>query len=267
VDDADLRAVQARLALLIQRDRTSWPTGAGDWDRTLSDPLLARAEARLAAGDRAGALAALDEAAARQPDDPRIPFRRGELLAEERPREAIEAFERALALDPSVALVHYRLGEAHQRVGDRHTAVFHFEQAARHAAARGDLRRRAEAAILALNFPPVRAAGLADGERGARDADTPLGHSRARFDPSAAEVWWWAEIAERWVHRREHVRVRWTAPDGRVAAETPVRRERRPVVAARLPLPEDRRPQAGIWRVEALLDGRVIDRRTFHLVP
>jgi hypothetical protein len=42
---------------------------------------------------------------------------------------------------------------------------------------------------------------------------------------------------------------------------------RRPHVTSSLALDEERVSQPGIWRVEALLDGDLIDRRTFRVVP
>ena len=78
---------------------------------------------------------------------------------------------------------------------------------------------------------------------------------------------WWAWISPSYADRREELTVRWIDPSGRVVAETPARKLRRPNAGATLELDSDITRRLGIWRVEALLDGEPVDRRTFRMVP
>ena len=61
--------------------------------------------------------------------------------------------------------------------------------------------------------------------------------------------------------------LRWTDPSGRLAAETKGERAKKPLVTSGLALANGLATRVGIWRVEALLEGDVIDRRTFHVTP
>ena len=89
-DDAALREAQTRLAQLIDARRASLP-GPPPPDPALIDPMLAEAERLAAAGEPDAALLQLARAEASQPDDPRVPFRVGELLAEQgRHAEAVD---------------------------------------------------------------------------------------------------------------------------------------------------------------------------------
>jgi len=260
------RTAQLRLALLAGSDQTSLRAPAPQADRSLTDPLIAEAERLAADGDRDAALARLAEAELREPNDPRVPFRRGELLREqERTREAIAAFRRALALDPSVALTYFRIGKSYKALGDRVNATFYLEQALRRFEPGGALQRRAAAEIERLTFPIVAQAGLADGQD-SPGADTPAGHSQDAFRLADPQVVWWAEVASRWAHLRERIEVRWTDPAGRVAQEEPVESPSRPFVRSSLAL-DGERAQPGLWRVEALLDGDPVDQRSFRLAP
>jgi hypothetical protein len=66
---------------------------------------------------------------------------------------------------------------------------------------------------------------------------------------------------------RDQIRVRFTDPSGAVAQEQTVEKARKPYVRSTLELDDGNAGRHGIWRVEALLDDRPIDRRTFRLTP
>lgn len=263
--EASFREAQLRLAILLQTGQTTLRRHLPPPDRAVTDPLLARATERVRSDDRAGALELLEEAERLEPTDPRVPFRRGELLEEaRRTRDAIAAWRRALLLDPGVALTHFRIGMAYRSLGDRVNATFYLEQALRRFEPGGALQRRAAQELERLTFPVVTEAGLADGRR-SEGADTVAGHSREEFRVGEPEAVWWGRIGDRWMGRRGDLRVRWTAPSGEVVQEEEVERTRRPFATATLALPTAG-GQAGIWRVEVLLEDELVDRRTFRLV-
>ena len=124
----------------------------------------------------------LREAAQRAPDDPGIQFRLGELEARSgRHAAASLAFRRTLELDPTRALVFFRLGESTKARGDAQQAIYAFEQAARRAGPAGNLRARADWEVVKLTFPVVVESGLT----GAPEAGS-LGPRRARRPGSRA---------------------------------------------------------------------------------
>ncbi len=260
------RATQYRLARIIELRRNELKEVVGARNAK-ADPLLATAGLEAKSGDTEAALRTLTNAEARYPADPRIPFRRGELLAKaDRPAEAIPAFRRALLLDPDVALNYYYLGLAHRRLGERVQATFFLEQAARRFGGRGNLPKRAREAARRMIFPVVGNSGISDGAE-TPAADTPAGRSRQLFSARDERVVWWAWIEEDYVSRREEITVRWTDPRGGVAQDEPAASIRRPHARSELELSPDRLSYHGIWRVEAYLDDDVIDRRTFRIVP
>jgi len=230
----------------------------------VSGAALAAAEERAAAGDLASAIGILEECEAREPNDPRLPFRQGELLHElGRRKDAIAAWRRALALDPEVALTYFQIGRSYQELGDRVNAVFYLEQAERRFEPRGTGRIKAERMIRLLTYPVVAEAGFADGVE-SEGADTPAGRSREEFPLGARAVVWWARVEAEWMDRRDEIELTWTDPTGRVVKTGPVEAVRRPFAVASLDLAADR---PGIWQVEARLEGEPIDRRTFRVVP
>jgi predicted Zn-dependent protease len=258
---------QARLALLVDSDRTTWLGSVPDPDRSKTDPVLADANQLAGDGDIAGALALLEEAERLEPYDPRVPYLRAELLeASGRTRESIGAYRRALAIDPSVALVYYRIGMAYLSLGDRHKATFYLEQAIHRFSGEGPLTARAQREIERLTFPPIDAAGIADGIE-AGDGEARFGSPRGEFRSGDAQVVWWGRIADRYLPLRDQIQVRFTDPSGAVAQEQAVEVARKPYVRSALELDGGVAGRHGIWRVEALLDGRPIDRRTFRLAP
>jgi predicted Zn-dependent protease len=264
--EAGFRDAQARLALLVQLGRTSLQ-GSPPHDRTKSDPALERAAAEAAAARPEEAIRTLERGERLEPNDPRLPFRRGELLAERgRTREAIAAWKRAIALDSSVALAYYHLGNACKALGDRHDAAYYFEQAERRFKVGGALQHRAQLALETLSYPPVTAAGLADG-RSRAGADTVAGASRESFVPGDDEVVWWAKLDPHYGPLRARVRVRWLDPGGAAVQEGKVEPLPKSHVGARLALAGALRERFGTWRVEAELEGQVIDRRSFSYGP
>jgi predicted Zn-dependent protease len=258
------RRAQARLALLVHADRQRWLT-APPYDPARADPLLAQAQAAAARGDRRAALDLLREAEALGPSDPRVSFERGRLLEESgRTREAIAAWQRTIRLDPNVALAFYHLGNAYKRLGERHAAAYYLEQAERRFTAGGRFQQRTQLALETLTHPPVTAAGLADGTR---SNETVVGQERQDFSSADIEVAWWARIDKRYDPVRARIRVRFIDPLGDTAQEGPIHLHWKRRVSARLPLEGPLRERYGIWRVEASIDGQVIDRRTFRYRP
>lgn len=260
--EAAFRDAQVRLELLVASGRTSL-LGARPYDRALTDPLLAEADAAARAGEVDAAIERLLAAEGAEPSDPRVPFRLGELLeARGRTRDAIAAWRRAVALDPSVALAFFRLGNAYQALGERHEAAYYFEQAERRFAAGGAFQRRAQLALQTLSYPPVVAAGLADG-REAEGAETVAGAAREEFAAGDAEAVWWARLDPHYAPLRERVRVRWIDPAGARVQEGAAEPGPKAHVVARLSLGGELRERFGRWHVEATLEGQVIDRRSF----
>jgi predicted Zn-dependent protease len=261
------RECQARLALLADSGRTTWLGSVPDPDRSRTDPLLADAERLAGGGDIGGGLALLQEAERLEPYDPRVSYLRGELLeGSGRTRESIHAYRRALAIDPSVALVYYRIGMAYLSLGDRHKATLYLEQALHRFGREGPLSARARREIERLTFPPIDEAGIADGI----DADpgaARFGSPRVEFWSGDPQVVWWGRVAERYLPVRDQIQVRFTDPSGAIAQQQSAETARRPYVRSTLELTGGIAGRHGIWRVEALLDDRPIDRRTFRLTP
>ncbi|MAE94315.1 MAG: hypothetical protein CL910_06610 [Deltaproteobacteria bacterium] len=263
--ERSFRAAQYRLALLLETRRTELKQAFGAPDRQ-ADATLARL-ATIEASDPAAGIALLEEAEARIPADPRLPFQRGTLLERSgRLREAAQAFQRAAILDPGVALNFYRLGLVHKEMGDRVQATFFLEQAMRRFEGQGTLRRKTEEQLHRLSFPVVSRGGFGDGED-APGADTPAGHSRTAFRAGDERVVWWAWIAPSYAGRRAEIEVRWFDPSGALVQETPADSLRRPTVGSTLELDATRSTRHGIWRVEAFFEDDVVDRRTFRLTP
>ena len=256
------RLAQLRLALMQQQGTTTLRAPAPD--RSIAEPYLARARELVTAGDERGALATLVEAEAREPNDPRVPFERGEIhMKAGRTEQAILAWRRALLLDPGVGLNFFKIGEAYKLLGDRINAVFYFEQAARRFEPDGSGQKRALMQVERLTFPVIRDAGITD-RAGAARPETLTTSPVEEFQAGAREAVWWGRVEGRYIPGRDDIVVRFTDPAGRVVQEEPVETLRRPHVAARYSLVAAR---PGIWRVEALYQDDVIDRRTFRVLP
>jgi len=262
------RESQARLALLVEHDRTTWFGSVPDPDRSRTVPLLADADRLAGDGDIEGALAVLEEAERLEPYDAEVPYLRAELLERSgRTRESISAYHRALAIDPSVAKAYSGIGMAYLSLGDHQNAVFYLEQAiARSIKKDGRLATLARREVERLTFPPIETAGIADGIQ-TDDETARFGSARVEFQSGDAEVVWWGRVADRYLSLRDQIQVRFTDPSGAIAQQQTVEKERKPYVSSTLELDGEFAGRHGIWCVEALLDERPINRRTFRLTP
>jgi predicted Zn-dependent protease len=263
-DDTALREAQTRLARLIDAKRASLP-GPPPPDPAAGDAALAEADRLAAAGSADAALLALARVEASEPGDPRVPFRVGELLAEQgRQAEATEAYRRTLRLDPTRALVFFKLGLAYRELGERHRAVHAFEQASLRAGPGNVLQRRADWEVEKLTFTIVPESGVSAGDAFAAGAPLAAGGD-ARFAAGIARIDWWARLGEHFAPLANQVRVRWLAPDGSVAQDEKAKRTRKPYLASSLAPGELEAAPAGTWTVEAHIDDDVIDRKRFRL--
>ncbi len=267
--EAELVRAQTHLAWLVQHDRTSIHPEQTPFDRTRNDALLARAEREAAAPDLEAALRTLAEAERQEPHDPRPAYRAGELLeGAKRGREAIAAYERALHVDPTRALVYFRIGIVARDLGERQRAVFWLEQAMRRFGPGSAQQKKAAFETEKLTFRPIEEAGIADGRDDADDADTTAGVAREQFGAGDDEAVWWGRLGARYLDSEttKKMFVRWLDPSGAVFTATKVERHR-PYITARLPLDARARSLPGRWRLEVDFDGDVIDRRAFVLAP
>ena len=264
VSDADLRQAQARLAILVQENRRSWPVASAPTAKRETEPLVAQARVLADGGRAAEAAALLARAEALDPADPSLPFQRAELLEGlGRGADARAAYRRAVELDPTRPLPYYQLARASDAAGDRVHAIYYLEHALRRFSPGGALQKRAQAELLELTFPFFAAAGIADGSD-APEADTPAGRSRTRFSAADERVVWWGVVSPRWLAYRDRIVVRWRDPEGRVVQEERARSRRKPELTAELAL-DPGRARRGVWRVEPLLEGYVLDRQTFRI--
>jgi predicted Zn-dependent protease len=265
--DPHLRAafaeLQVRLARVLDSGRTTLPAGHPAPNTKKSGAALAQAERQARNDELEAAVATLAAAEREEPYDARLPFRRGEWLRElgRRP-EAIDAWRRALVLDPEVALTYFQIGRAYKELGDRVSAVFYLEQAERRFEPGKSGQIRAERMIRFLTLPVVAAAGFADGVR-TPGADTPAGRSREEFAPGAA-VSWWARVEPEWLERRREIELVWTDPSGREQQRGPVKGIRGAHVVSTL---EGEANAPGIWTAEASLEDEMLGRWTFRVVP
>jgi predicted Zn-dependent protease len=255
--------LQVRLVQVLESGRTTLPARHPAPDTAKSGGALAAAERQAQAGDLDAAIATLAAGEAAEPNDPRMPFRRGEWLREQGRRpEAIEAWQHALALDPEVALTYFQIGRAYKELGDRVNAVFYLEQAERRFEPGKSGQLRAERMIRLLTFPVFAAAGFADGTRSS-GADTPAGRSREEFAPGD-DVSWWGRVEPEWAERRGEIELIWTDPAGREQQRAKVRSARGSHVIAKL---DAERERPGIWSAEARLEDESLGRWTFRVVP
>jgi predicted Zn-dependent protease len=255
--------LQVRLARVLDSGRTTLPSGNEAPDPRVSGAALAAAERQARAGELEAAVATLGAAELEEPNDPRLPFRRGEWLRElKRLPEAIAAWQRALVLDPQVALTYFQIGRAYKELGDRVNAVFYLEQAESRFEPGKTGQLRSERMIRFLTLPLFAAAGFADGQSTA-GADTPLGRSREAF-AAGQPVHWWGRVEPEWSERREEIELVWTEPGGRVVQRDTATRLRGQHVTSSLTL--DAATGAGIWRVGAWLDDESVGRWTFRSV-
>jgi len=262
---ARFRDIQARLGLLVLQKRTTLRPELPTPDRAAVEAALDTAEGQIAAGDRADALQTLADAEAREPYDPRLPFRSAELLEEdERRQEAIDAYTRAMRLDPTRAVVHFRLGRLHRALGHDARAVFHLEQAQGRFVRPGPLPKETARMLERLTFPLLLESGLSDGESGLA-ADTPVGGAVEEFPADAKRLVWWGKVGPAWADRREDLELRWLDPLGKEVLRGPAETKSKRIAYAEFEPEAGALAPPGIWQVEAWLDGERAGRTTFRV--
>ncbi len=172
--------------------------------------------------------------------DPRVPFAAAELLfTAGRYPEAIDAYRRTVIRDPTRARTFYKLGLAHKRSGQRHHAVWAFEQAVLRAQPGTDFRQRVDWEIEKLTFQIVLEAGFTVGD---------------------TRMLWWARLGETFVPHASRVTVVWRNPEGVIVQEETVEPAQKSVITSVLEFGTSG-ATAGEWTVEALLDDEAIDTR------
>jgi predicted Zn-dependent protease len=254
--ERDFAATQQRLAWLVRNRRATMPADPR-YDRARAEPALAEAARLRDAGRPDEALAVLDRAEAEAPDDPRIPYRRAELLeAAGRLDDAIAAYRRAVYLDPNQAATLLALGRAHRSAGNRRQALFFLEQASFRAGQTGRARAQIDGEIERLVFPVLTASGFAAGDA-ARDDDATLAAGDTALPPDARRLAWWGRIGPHWRDRAGWFRVRWRDPSG-AAGEPESPERRRGHLIARRALPGG--AAAGPWTLELLYGDEVVHR-------
>lgn len=256
---AELPEVQGRIAYLLDTGRSQVPPPDPPKDPKAIDGPLRRADDLAQEGRFDQALLTLAGAEAREPRDPRAPFQIARLLAAQgRHREAIEAYRRTVRLDPSRALIFYQLGLSYEAVGDRHLAVYAFEQASRRAGENSALHQRAEWQIETLIFPVLRQASLAAAGAAPGKADAVV-----VFPTGTPVVAWQAQLSTRYDDYLDKLSVRLLDPAGNPVSSIPLARGSRPWVGAQLPLPPY--SPEGQWTAEARYEDDVVDRQSFQL--
>jgi len=259
--EPELIAAQDRLALLLgtRRARVNQPVADANPTTTA---VIARADEHAKAGEIDQALMVLGSVDFNETQDPRVPFRIGELLYESgRYREAIESYRRTLEIDPSRAQVFYQLGLAFKAVGERHRAVYAFEQAQLRATDRSDFKRRVDWEIFKLTFPVLTETGFADGSE-SKDGDTPFGASRTEFTTEAKRFAWWGKLGSRFRDYSDRFVVRWRSPDGRVVQQEPALERGGPVIGSVIEVQSAAAAasEIGEWAVELVLEDEVLER-------
>jgi hypothetical protein len=218
------------------------------------------------AGDTGAALASLDAAEQAEPNDPRVPVRRGEILmAAGRPADAVVAYRRAVHLDPNPPLVLLALARAHRDAGDRRKAVFFAEQAVWRSGTKGVMRLQAERELERLIFPVIVQSGFGDGpvqtnatvgEVG--DTTPPVVTVRA----ADGKQQFWARVSPHHLPTVSYITVRWTDPSGKVVKEEQPRRFQRVYIADSYDFEDAAR---GDWKLEVLLADDVVFTNTLRV--
>ncbi|HSJ97406.1 MAG TPA: M48 family metalloprotease [Myxococcota bacterium] len=254
------RATQQRLVWLVRNKRAAMPADPR-FDRALAEPALAEAERLRAAGLPGDALAALDAAERASPEDPRIPYRRAELLESQgRLEDAIAGYRRAVHLDPNQAATLLALGRAERSAGRRREALFFLEQASFRAGHTGRARAQIDGEIERLVFPVLTGSGFAAGDA-AEDDDTILAASDPALPPGAGRLAWWGRLGPHWRGRASYFRVRWRDAGGVAGEARSADRARGHLLARRdLEQGEASRP----WTLELLYGDEVVHRETIE---
>jgi predicted Zn-dependent protease len=147
-----MQDAQARVAQLLAANRSSLNEGPKVAGNIIA-PLMRAFEHMRSENRPKRALEMLRRAERLEPNDPRVYFQRGELLAElQRHDEAELAFAKTIELDPARALPYFRLAETLESLGHRERAVRLYERAEFRAGNNGQLQKRAAWAIMRLTF-------------------------------------------------------------------------------------------------------------------
>ncbi len=249
-----LAEMQARLAELTARGALEKGLQArATFDAAKTDPLLEQAHELRVEGDDAGADAVYARAEALEPGDPRVALARADLATERGDLPLAQAqLERALALDPNVALVQYQLGSLYARLGDRSRAAFFLEQAVTNFKPNTGARRRAEFELARLEFKILEASGLA--------ADA--GETTRRAFRRGESVIWWGKVSQRFYPLNPEFRVRWRSPTGESVFQEGVRMSPGGSVASRL---RTGSLAPGAWKVEVSVEDTLIEAVDFEL--
>ncbi len=261
---AGFREAQLRLGLLVAKERSTLLPELPTPDRGLVAAALS------AAGDIADpdqAIGILSEAEAQEPFDPRLPFRQAELLEEAgRLDDAVAAYSRTLALDPTRALVHFRLGRGYRSLEQNARAIFHLEQAQSRFVRPGPLTRETERLLKRLTFPVFIDSGVADPEASG-EADSPVGRTTEAFPADAAILGWWGRVDPAWVDERKDLEIRWLDPIGEIIHQAGAKEAAKAHAVSRWKRGDAPALRAGIWQVEAWLDEERVGRTTFKVTP
>ena len=220
--------------------------------------LLAAADAAVQTEDTDRALTLLREAEQQAPSDPAVTFRMGEIEAQAgHLAEATDALRRTIELDPTRALVFYRLGEVTREQGDPQLAVYAFEQAAHRAGTAGTLRARADWRVVTLTFPLVTESGLTGATRSGKDE---LGVAVERYPEGVRKLTWWGRLGPRYVKPAKQMRARWLAPGATTAEEQKLSINGQMITSTLdLPAPGAR---AGSWTLEIRFEGDTLLKRS-----
>jgi predicted Zn-dependent protease len=261
------RDMQARLAQLIDRRRPEL-FGPGDGPNARADDGdLAHVDELVQEQRLDSALAELANLSVAFPQDPRIPFRIGDVLYQNgRLDGAIAAYRRTVELDPSRGLVFYKLGIAYRDRGDRLRAVYALEQATQRGNPQGPLAARARFEVVKLTYGVIAEAGFGDGSSPS-SAGTPAGAGVERYLKGAQQLVWWGRVSGRLLAKRDQIQVRWRDPSGRLLQERESALETvgRLHLVSRVPQPPTlplASPETteGVWTVEVLLDNAIVHR-------
>jgi tetratricopeptide (TPR) repeat protein len=256
--EREFHAVQQRLGWLVRNKRAAMPADPR-FDRAAAEPALGEAARLHEAGRSVEALAVLDAAEREHPEDPRIPYRRAELLeAAGRLDDAIAAYRRAVYLDPNQAATLLALGRAQRSAGRRRDALFFLEQASFRAGPSGRARAQIDGEIERLIFPVLLDSGFAAGAAAGDDGAT-LAADDAALPPDARRLAWWGRLGPHWRGRASYFRVRWRDAAGQAGEPQGADRERGHLIARRkLDAGEAARP----WTLELLYGDEVVHRAT-----
>ena len=204
------RAMQARLAELLDRNLASLPGPGVASDHSQNNAAIEEINRLTALGENDLALQKLTTLAVVDPLDPRIPFHIGERLAEEgRLAGAISAYRKTIELDPSRALVYFRLGEAYRIRGERERAVYAYEQGLLLVSSATPLAQQARWEVVKLTFGVIADAGFRSDN----------GETVTNYPSDAKRMVWQGRVTGPLLEERGALSVRWRAPSGRIVSE------------------------------------------------